>query len=81
MKTTALKIVRNKELPPIQGRGRKKLSGPNLQLILKMEIGDSIWDVPLKAKDSIRTSAHKAGFKMVVRRIPGTNLYAMKRTQ
>ncbi len=79
MKTSALEIVRDRDLPPITGRGRKKGSGPNLQLLNRMNIGDSVWDVPRDKMHSIRTSAYYAGIRVVVRRIPHTKLYAIKR--
>lgn len=81
MKQAALEIVRDRDLPPITGRGRKKGSGPNLQLLNRMTVGDSIWDVPPDKMNSIRTSAHYAGIKVMVRRIPHTKMYAIKRIQ
>lgn len=78
-KEIALVIERGRELPPIRGRGRKKGYGRNLELLNRMDIGDSIWDVPLNKMESIKCTAHRFGLKVMVRRIPDTKLYAIKR--
>lgn len=74
-------IERQKEMPKIHGRGRKKGSGPNMKMLAGLAIGDSVWDVPKGKMLSICSSAKRSGVKIQVRKIPGTDLYAIKRIQ
>lgn len=74
-------IERQKDLPKVSGRGRKKGSGPNMKLLANLKPGDSVWDVPYNKMLSIRASAFKANIKLKVRLIPDTNLYAIQRKE
>ena len=72
-------VERQKPVGKIHGRGRKKGNGDNMRLLARLVDGDSLWDVPRDKKDSIRTSARRAGIKVRVRAIPNTDLYAIER--
>jgi hypothetical protein len=81
MSTPVLIVERQKPLPKVTGRGRKKGSGSNLKLLASLKPGDSIWDIPEKKAMSICFSAYKAKIKISRRRIPGTELYAISKLQ
>jgi hypothetical protein len=76
--SAALIIERDKPVGKVMGRGRKKGSGPNLQLLAKLKPGDSIWEVPEAKMHSLRASAFRAGIKVKVRLTP-SGLYAIER--
>lgn len=73
-----MRVESGVELPPIRGRGRPKGSGVNLDLLNSLKPGDTVWDVGLKKMRSISASAHEAGIRLMIRRIPGTRKYAFK---
>ena len=66
-------------MPPIKGRGRKLGDGENIRLLTDMAIGDSLWDISKGKMESLRSSASHIGIKILVRRIPGTDVYAIQK--
>lgn len=73
-----MEIREGVELPRIRTRGRPKGSGINLRLLSSLRPGATVWNVKRKKMRSIIVSANAAGIKLMVRRIPDTNLYAFK---
>ena len=69
----------NEPLPRINGRGRRKGDGENIKLLSGMKPGDSLWDIPKAKIYSLRTTCQHHGFRIRVRAIPGTRLYALEK--
>lgn len=67
-------------LPKIMGRGRKAGFGKYRNIMLRMKIGDSIWDLDEKKCNALKNSAYKCGMKVSTRRIPMTGTYMLMRT-
>lgn len=72
-------IKQNEPLPKISGRGRPRGSGWNLRTLAKMGPGYTLWDIPLKKKNSIKTSAYRNGIKIKVRRMPDSENYVIEK--
>lgn len=67
-------MIEDKEMPPIMGRGRKKGSGDNMQLLNRLEVGGNpVFGVPELKMFSIRSSAFAMGIRIKVRQMPGPN--------
>lgn len=69
MEGDPLIIERGVPVLRVVGRGRHKGSGSNIRTLMKLNPGDSLWDVPRKKMDSFRVSAFRSGIKIKVRRI------------
>ncbi len=67
-------------LPKIMGRGRKAGFGKYRNIMLRMRIGDSIWDLSNARCIGLKNAAYKCGMKVSTRRIPGTDTYMLMRT-
>lgn len=67
------------ELPPVLPTKRKG-NGINLILLRKMEMGQSIWEIPRKKMLSLRHTAHQAKIKVRVRKLPSGRYAIFKLT-
>lgn len=67
-------------LPKIMGRGRKAGFGKYRNIVLRMRIGDSIWDLDKSKVYGLKNAAYKCGMKVAVRKVPATNTYMLMRT-
>jgi len=72
-------VVKGKDLIPVHRVRRPYNKGKNLDILLKMEPGDSIWEVPYRKVRSLRFSALRRGMKIKARRIPTSERYAVFR--
>lgn len=66
------------DLPKLIRPGRERGRGANLDLLNSLGPSDTVWDVGYNKMRSIIASAHVAGIKLMVRKIPNTNKYAFK---
>lgn len=57
-------------IPRIKGRGRKKGSGSNLEILSGMRPKYPMMGIPLRKMESIRGSARRAGIPIMVRQDP-----------
>lgn len=77
---TELIIESDRVMPrKVGGRGRKKGDGLNLRLLTKMNVNDTVWEIPKNRMQSIRASAHRGGFRIQIRRQPYNSYYVIKK--
>lgn len=57
------------ECPPVI-QVKRKGNGINLILLRKMEVGQSVWEIPRKKMLSLRHTAGQANIKLKVRKLP-----------
>ncbi len=74
------KLPSHPALPKIMGRGRKPGFGKYRNVVMRMKIGDSIWDLTKTQCDGVKNSAYKCGMKVATRRIAMTDKYMVMRT-
>lgn len=63
-------IIRGATPPKVEGRGCKAGIGVNINLLKRMEPGDSIWEVPVRKMRSIKDTATRYGIRLKIRKIP-----------
>lgn len=79
--TGNIQIVRNVPLPAKSKGGRPKNRGCNLDLVMRMSEGDSIWEIPFAKAMSIQTSARSKGIKIVAVKLESGNYVLYKEAQ
>lgn len=71
--------IRKDAAMPTPVYGRKVGDGENIRLLGNMKPDESLWNLSHSRAQSLRTTARRKGIRVQVIRIPGTDLYALKR--
>lgn len=72
-------ILESYPTPKIKGRGRGMGNGKNVILLKKMRPGNAIINVPRKKAMSFKDSAWRNGIKILIRQLPDSHLYLIKK--